>query len=79
MIKSKGKIFTLAAAFALTARPYGGAYSRPPPRKRRSFPCIRQEFTSEEAVNADFFAGYVNAVAIPPWRNRSVRKTVTGF
>ena len=61
MIKSKGKIFTLAAAFALTAALTAGVFA-PAAAEEAQFPVYTQEFTSEEAVNADFFAGYVNAV-----------------
>lgn len=61
MIKSKGKIFTLAAAFALTAALAAGVFA-PAAAEEAQFPVYTQEFTSEEAVNADFFAGYVNAV-----------------
>ena len=61
MIKSKGKIFTLAAAFALTAALAAGVFA-PAAAEEAQFPVYTQEFASEEAVNADFFAGYVNAV-----------------
>ena len=60
-IKSKGKIFTLAAAFALTAALAAGVFA-PAAAEEAQFPVYTQEFASEEAVNADFFAGYVNAV-----------------
>lgn len=78
MIKSKGKIFTLAAAFALTAALAAGVFA-PPPRKRRSFPFIRRNLPPKRRSTRTFSRATSTRWEIPPWRNRSVRKTVTGF